>query len=209
MVYNREMPITTDAALENFRKWVMQSSENECHIYRGASYGLGYGSVAINGKNWLAHRLAYSLVNGGIPPKAHVLHSCDVPACCNPNHLRTGTQKDNMGDKSARGRHHNQRKQSCPRGHPYDNENTRWYDGRRKCAKCLRAQSLKSYHKCYVKIGYRLGENNHFHKLNAEDVVKIRSEASSGIPVKRIADCFGIQINQVYRILRKECWSHI
>lgn len=31
-------------------------------------------------------------------------HACDNPLCCNPDHLLTGTQQDNINDKVARGR---------------------------------------------------------------------------------------------------------
>jgi hypothetical protein len=33
-----------------------------------------------------------------------VLHSCDNPVCCNPAHLRVGTDKDNAADRIARNR---------------------------------------------------------------------------------------------------------
>jgi hypothetical protein len=33
-----------------------------------------------------------------------VRHTCDVPACCNPDHLLLGTTADNVADKVARGR---------------------------------------------------------------------------------------------------------
>src|SRR3990167_6451476 len=42
-----------------------------------------------------APRVAWELTHGPIPPHLKVLHSCDNPICCNPAHLRLGTQKDN------------------------------------------------------------------------------------------------------------------
>jgi len=36
--------------------------------------------------------------------KAYVLHRCDNPACCRPDHLFTGDQLLNMRDASSKGR---------------------------------------------------------------------------------------------------------
>jgi hypothetical protein len=33
------------------------------------------------------------------------MHACDNPSCCNPTHLRGGTNADNTADKMAKGRH--------------------------------------------------------------------------------------------------------
>lgn len=49
-----------------------------------------------------APRVAYRLAVGPIPNGLKVLHSCDNPICCNPAHLRPGTQKDNALDRSLR-----------------------------------------------------------------------------------------------------------
>ena len=51
-----------------------------------------------------AHRVAFSLVNGPIPPGKCICHSCDNPSCCNPDHLYLGSRADNNKDRVARGR---------------------------------------------------------------------------------------------------------
>lgn len=41
----------------------------------------------------------------GIPDSAlFVLHTCDNPCCCNPDHLKLGTPKENMEDMKLKGR---------------------------------------------------------------------------------------------------------
>lgn len=32
------------------------------------------------------------------------MHTCDNPRCCNPDHLREGTQLDNIADRDRKGR---------------------------------------------------------------------------------------------------------
>jgi hypothetical protein len=51
-----------------------------------------------------AHRVAYLLSSGDIPPGINILHRCDNPPCCNPSHLFAGTQKENIGDCVTKGR---------------------------------------------------------------------------------------------------------
>lgn len=52
----------------------------------------------------LAHRVSWILHRGPIPNGMHVLHHCDNPPCCNPDHLYIGTNDENMRDRIARGR---------------------------------------------------------------------------------------------------------
>lgn len=42
-----------------------------------------------------------------------VLHKCDVSLCCNPAHLRASTQRANVRDAVAKGRHSNGRKHAA------------------------------------------------------------------------------------------------
>lgn len=51
-----------------------------------------------------AYRISYEAFVGDIPRGLRVLHSCDNPACVNPEHLSVGTQAENMQQCARRGR---------------------------------------------------------------------------------------------------------
>lgn len=65
----------------------------------------GHGQIWDNGTVAYAHRVAYEHKNGPIPKGMVLMHLCDNPACCNPDHLTLGTQKDNIHDAVLKGRH--------------------------------------------------------------------------------------------------------
>lgn len=75
-----------------------------CWLWTGATNKAGYGIVNYQRAFWLAHRLARLLSSGVIPEGIKVLHRCDNPPCCNPDHLFLGTQADNVADMKAKGR---------------------------------------------------------------------------------------------------------
>jgi hypothetical protein len=80
-------------------------------------------------KHGYVHRLVYECLIGPIPKGYEIDHTCFVRACCNPAHLEAVTSAENK--RRAREHYGNRgapvamaAKTHCPRGHPYDEENT-------------------------------------------------------------------------------------
>lgn len=87
-----------------FLSHVGQITLTGCHLWTAACGRHGYGQFRYEGGMKLAHRVAYMLFVGVIPPGMCVLHRCDTPVCVNPAHLWLGTHKDNMKDMANKGR---------------------------------------------------------------------------------------------------------
>jgi hypothetical protein len=94
-------------ASARFWEKVEVRSEQECWIWTAARVGrMGYGHFwpGPHQRLKLAHRYAFELIRGCIPPGMQVLHRCDTPQCVNPTHLFLGTNDDNVRDKISKGR---------------------------------------------------------------------------------------------------------
>jgi len=91
------------------RLWdkVQKRGENECWPWLGATDTYGRGRININRKAIIPTRLILELEGFPEPeaPNNKALHQpgCS-PGCCNPKHLRWGSQKDNMQDKILNGK---------------------------------------------------------------------------------------------------------
>ena len=94
-----------------WRKVRRLRDDDACWLWRSGRTSCGYGKFAVTlprekgktpQKHTIAHRLAYMFTHGFTDEI--VRHDCDTPLCCNPKHLRTGTQADNRRDCVERGR---------------------------------------------------------------------------------------------------------
>jgi hypothetical protein len=126
-----------------------------CWIWTGSKDSKGYGKVKIGGRTERVHRIIFETFIGGPLPRGLVLDHYrlnpgprNAPcsrACVNPMHLMPTTQRDNT--LSGRGKAaSNALKTHCPKGHPYDAENTLRGPNRRerKCRACDRERHRKS-----------------------------------------------------------------
>ncbi len=88
---------------EDFWSLVDKKGEDECWNWKGHIHDSGYGQFGMDGIQYV-HRLAYILTHGSIPKRLYILHKCNNPSCCNPNHLEAGTQKENIKQLYREGR---------------------------------------------------------------------------------------------------------
>ncbi len=148
------MPVTSGATQEptskRSRYWspeerLWQQTEpgaDGCIVWTGARVLGGgtrepYGRIGVGTRVLLAHRYAYGLANGAIPAGLQIHHTCHNTLCVNPEHLEPLTA-------AAHGRFHpGAAKTHCKRGHPFDEVNTIWRKGQRRCQVCITDHSRR------------------------------------------------------------------
>lgn len=97
------------------RFWAKVDTSGCCWTWMSAKLRAGYGVFTVSMRRddrplavtLKAHRVAWELTNGPIPPGMIVCHNCpggDNPSCVRPDHLYVGTYVDNNRDTLRKGR---------------------------------------------------------------------------------------------------------
>jgi len=126
----------------------LKETANGCLEWQRGRTSAGYGQMTwVSGEGTrYTHRLAWEMAKGPIPPGQCVLHSCDNPPCCTPEHLFLGSKAENTADMVEKGRlrvdaaHDAWRSRAaCKHGHIYTEATTKWTPGgARVCLVCRR-----------------------------------------------------------------------
>lgn len=86
---------------------IKTASRDECWLYPfGECERNLYGRLMFRYRMERAHRVAWMLEHGESLPNDRsmvVMHDCDTPRCCNPDHLELGTQSANIQAAHDRG----------------------------------------------------------------------------------------------------------
>jgi hypothetical protein len=132
---------TIEERLEEY-KWI---EPNGCWRWLASVTTQGRPQVWYEGRYVLVTRLIMHLNKGfDLDSPLLVCHNdkvCNQRECWNPDHLYVGTDKDNMRDRVAKITH-------CPKGHEYDEANTRIkvrYRYGRRCTEraCIACEKLR------------------------------------------------------------------
>lgn len=101
MPHSKTPSVYSPEFIERFWSKVAVGERGECWLWQQSTAKHGYGQTWDGQNVLLAHRVAWEIVHGPIPPGMSVLHHCDVRPCVNAyDHLFLGTDADNAMDKA-------------------------------------------------------------------------------------------------------------
>ncbi len=178
-----------------------------CLVWLAGCNSTGYGQFSFHCKKEGAHRFAWQLVWGAIPPGYDILHRCDLPGCVNVLHLGLGTQKTNTNDAAKKGRMATGERHGS-HTHP------------ERCARGKRNGShthpeRRAYGKrngSYTKPERRPhGERHGCSKLNPAKVRQIISayHRSHGSSLKELAKRYDVSFQLISMVVSRKIWKHV
>lgn len=144
------MDLKRSRLFERLAEKVAVNAVTGCHEWTGGRKSTGYGVLWANGKQRLAHRVAWELANGPVPAGRHLDHLCRNPSCVNTAHLEPVTPRENILRSPIAPPAINARKLKCAAGHNLSAENLESYAlkrGVRSCVICARARWRAYYHR--------------------------------------------------------------
>jgi hypothetical protein len=124
-----------------------------CWIWIGSVAKSGYARMGTkHSRPELAHRVSYEAFVGPIPEGYELDHKCRLRCCVNPQHLEPVLHLENVrrGTSGQATAERHRQITHCPKGHAYDEANTRTIPPGRKryshriCRACDRARGGKT-----------------------------------------------------------------
>ena len=86
------------------KKLAWETNEDGCHICTSHYIDRqGYPLIRRGKERMHASRYVFEEINGILPRHVVIRHKCDNPTCINPDHLETGTVKQNVQDRMRSG----------------------------------------------------------------------------------------------------------
>lgn len=106
---HRPIPPLRQSDIDRFWKHVDVRGADECWPWKASkllnTHGQEtYGVIRINHLGFHANRISYFIHTGVDLGALMCLHTCDHPTCVNPDHLKSGTNIDNMAQMRRSGR---------------------------------------------------------------------------------------------------------
>lgn len=104
---NYPIPTLSKSDIARFWSKIDKIDKDEkCWLWTTGLGSNGYGQFYTNkvpGIPFKAHRISFAITNED-PGELNVNHTCDTPACVNPDHLWAGTQQEGMKDRDEKER---------------------------------------------------------------------------------------------------------
>lgn len=179
------MSLLNEIDAKRFDSRVYHEANTGCWLWGGAVSSMGYGNAyaGVNGerKQWAAHRLSWIRHNGRVPERTEfVCHTCDTPACVNPDHLFLGTPKENTQDMMRKGR---------------------------RVAPVIKNRACGERHGSKTKPErLKRGSAHHQAKITESDVLDIRASKE---PLSALSKRYGMTPTTLSKVRRGLLWRHV
>lgn len=212
--------VCTESFKQRFFSYVSKK-ESGCWEWTGAKSINGYGITTVKNTKVASHRVSLIMHGGSFTEeKCCACHTCDNPACVNPEHLWAGSNQDNRDDcvrkkrhvfgdnmwsvrfpeKVARGDRHNTKThpERIARGerHGSHTHPEKWSRGDNHYTRTNPEKVLR-------------GENHYKAKLTADNVREIRQMRKDGAIFRLISEKFGVRIPTIQNIVARNVWKHV
>lgn len=217
--------------MPNGVKYLLQE-KGECWEFVGRLDKDGYPRVKVFGKSYrlnrvvLAHKIGRELQAGYL-----ACHSCDNPACLNPDHLWEGSNRENIVDAVSKGRvvgpaqFINQRGSKNRSAKLTESEAaeirelyrlgsstkelSEKFSVSQKAVQGIVSGRYWSHADGAIAQNMKSGSRNPSSKLMESQVIEIRNLYGQGYSGKVLAKIYGVSDTVIYSILNQKTWTHV